>query len=543
MSLMERINKALDKGLAKEVPNKAVSSGGGRFDHVETESDNDSDFDDDVSLEECAKRAIMESSSSKEPGRDLLKKTIEQNQQKRHSINQTGSVDISSEDNIHSSEIEDDLPALSFLKTKQVEGSSTVSKPKSKAEREIVREQKRKAKEAEKLAKLEEKKRKIEERESKKRSAEMEKALKKADSMKLKSESLDQCLKYITTVLDASILNDGGGSILQALDTLGVQYEVKKLPVEASIGWMRDHVEFKVEDNCQIKRLSNYQEENTILMRLKAEDFAKMIYAGEHGRGMACASSSTATIFERVEAAERLLPNKKLSILITGMNAYMNWVGDYTDFKRNFKEHHCINTPAKHTHYVLTVSIHRPPDKKMKAKSTAKTKAMPQISKVDIEQVLLRLQFQYNYCVHFCETPEDLAQMVASFTKSVAEKPYKKIAGTAFNIYLNNHEKGLPKVGKDGQGLLEVWSRQIQQFKGVGHDTAVAIVQKYPSPLILMQAYDKCTSEKEARLLLQDIEVRRGHGVLATSRRVGPELSKKIHLLMTSLDGEVELAK
>ncbi len=57
-------------------------------------------------------------------------------------------------------------------------------------------------------------------------------------------------------MLDSNILNDGGGSILQALDTLGVQYEIKKLQVEATVGWMRDHVEFKVEDNCQVLKMA-----------------------------------------------------------------------------------------------------------------------------------------------------------------------------------------------------------------------------------------------------------------------------------------------
>ena len=42
---------------------------------------------------------------------------------------------------------------------------------------------------------------------------------------------------------------------------------------------------------------------------------------------------------------------------------------------------------------------------------------------------------------------------------------------------------------------------------------------------------------------LSDIQIRRGHGVLATSRRVGPELSRKIYDLLMSMDGSAGLAK
>lgn len=64
---------------------------------------------------------------------------------------------------------------------------------------------------------------------------------------------------------------------------------------------------------------------------------------------------------------------------------------------------------------------------KAKAASKRTQGQMPMISKPDLEDVLLRLELQYNCCVHFCESSEDLAQMVCSFTKAVAEKPYKYV--------------------------------------------------------------------------------------------------------------------
>lgn len=53
------------------------------------------------------------------------------------------------------------------------------------------------------------------------------------------------------------------------------------------------------------------------------------------------------------------------------------------------------------------------------------------------------------------------------------------------------------------------------------------------------QAYRRCFSEQEGMGLLADIKVRRGEGVTATSRRVGPELSRRIYLQMTALQPDL----
>uniref|UniRef100_A0A8W8JEU4 ERCC4 domain-containing protein n=1 Tax=Magallana gigas TaxID=29159 RepID=A0A8W8JEU4_MAGGI len=71
------------------------------------------------------------------------------------------------------------------------------------------------------------------------------------------------------------------------------------------------------------------------------------------------------------------------------------------------------------------------------------------------------------------------------------------------------------KVDKNGQGLLKVWKQQLLQFKNISPDIADAIVQAYRSPHLLM-------------------EVIRGAGVLETSRRVGKEMSRRIHTFVTS---------
>ncbi|KAG6936999.1 essential meiotic structure-specific endonuclease 1, partial [Chelydra serpentina] len=112
---------------------------------------------------------------------------------------------------------------------------------------------------------------------------------------------------------------------------------------------------------------------------------------------------------------------------------------------------------------------------------------------------------------------------------------------TGFSFYLENEWCRGVKVDRSGKGLSQVWKRQIQQFNRVSLEMASSIVAAYPSPLLLDQAYRRCLSEREQQNMLADIPVRRGNGVTATSRRVGPELSKRIYLQMTSHHPDLSL--
>ena len=63
------------------------------------------------------------------------------------------------------------------------------------------------------------------------------------------------------------------------------------------------------------------------------------------------------------------------------------------------------------------------------------------------------------------------------------------------------------QVSKDGQGMVNVWQQQIQQFRNVSREMAAAIVAEYPSPQLLKQTYDQCQSVQDAMLLLEDVLV------------------------------------
>lgn len=59
--------------------------------------------------------------------------------------------------------------------------------------------------------------------------------------------------------------------------------------------------------------------------------------------------------------------------------------------------------------------------------------------------------------------------------------------------------------------------------------------------LVFPQAYSLCKDNYKKISLLSDLQIRRGEGVTSTTRRVGPELSKRLFLMMNSCDPEQTL--
>lgn len=75
----------------------------------------------------------------------------------------------------------------------------------------------------------------------------------------------------------------------------------------------------------------------------------------------------------------------------------------------------------------------------------------------------------------------------------------------------------------------------LQEVTGLTASAAVGITARYPSFRALMETYDRVdvpTGEK----MLMDCEVRNSKNGAASSRRVGPAMSKKVHWLLRGQD-------
>ncbi|XP_009820022.2 probable crossover junction endonuclease EME2 [Gavia stellata] len=158
----------------------------------------------------------------------------------------------------------------------------------------------------------------------------------------------------------------------------------------------------------------------------------------------------------------------------------------------------------------------------------------------EILEALVVLQLWGNIEVLFLDTWQEFGQHVSALTKAIAKRPYKKqLESQELTFCTAGAWASGVRVKKDGTGLRQVWKRQIQQFNRVSPATAAAIAEAYPSPSLLLQAYEECSTEDEKRLLLSDIPVK--SDVSGKDRRVGPDLSRRIYLFTVSTDPDLVL--
>ncbi|XP_029456480.1 crossover junction endonuclease EME1 [Rhinatrema bivittatum] len=337
---------------------------------------------------------------------------------------------------------------------------------------------------------------------------EQEKARKAALARAVKAQRPEECLKYIQVLIDPALLqSEGGGQLLSALQAMESSCLIEKQPIPYSICWRRRTAASQVEEDPWL-------EEPNVVVLVPRGEFESMIHSS---RQNVCSDATGAQTSLRrfVENIVMKSAGKTISLAVVEMEKYFG-----TQKLRLRKT-------------VLNGDAGNAEEKRRRRKRNEE--AFPVLSRMDVEKTLVDLQLYTGVQVQFLETWKEFADFISMFTKAVAETPFKHERDkTGFSFFLESDWAGGVKVDRSGKGLLQVWKRQIQQLNRVSVDIANAVVSNYPSPQLLVQAYRHCGSEYERQHLLADVHVRRGEGVTSTSRRVGPELSKRIYLQMTS---------
>ncbi|KAM6050134.1 crossover junction endonuclease EME1 isoform 2-T2 [Theristicus caerulescens] len=323
------------------------------------------------------------------------------------------------------------------------------------------------------------------EREARRKQQEQDKEKKRALAKMLKAQRPGECQKYITVVLDPVLLQvEGGGKILSALQAANYSCVVESQAVPCSITWRRKTV------SCQ--------------------------------EAQGCTEGQEETLQSYVARVMEKMPGKILALAVAEVENY-------------------FRVKAKKRLQQAAASGNQEEEQGKRRKKKVKDSGL-EITRIDVEEALVDLQLGKQVQVSFFESWEELGEFATMFTKAVAEAPFKREREkTGFSFYLEKGWCGGVKVDPSGKGLLEVWKRQIQQFNRVSLEMAEAIVSAYPSPQLLSQAYSRCSSEQERENMLANIPVHRGDGVTATSRRIGPGLSRRIYLQMTSHDPDLYL--
>ncbi|XP_074463686.1 crossover junction endonuclease EME1 [Larus michahellis] len=357
------------------------------------------------------------------------------------------------------------------------------------------------------------------EREARKREQEQEKERKRALAKMLKAQRPGECQKYITVVLDPVLLQvEGGRQILSALQAANYSCVVESQAVPCSITWRRKTV------SCQVEDGDEWTEEPNVLVLLCLEEFLSMVHNYKQ-EAKGCTAGQKETLQSYVDHVMEKMPGKILAMTVVEVENY-------------FRSH---TVQSKKRPQQAAASGNQEEEQGKQRKKKVKDSDL-EITRMDVEEALVDLQICKQVQVSFFESWEELGEFATMFTKAVAEAPFKREREkTGFSFYLEKRWCGGVKVDPSGKGLLEVWKRQIQQFNRVSREMAEAIVSAYPSPQLLNQAYSRCSTEQERENMLADIPVHRGDGVTATSRRIGPELSRRIYLQMTSHDPDLYL--
>ncbi|XP_054441499.1 crossover junction endonuclease EME1 isoform X2 [Pteronotus mesoamericanus] len=328
-----------------------------------------------------------------------------------------------------------------------------------------------------------------------------------------KAQRPEECLKHLVVVLDPVLLEmEGGGQLLGALQSMECRCVIEAQAVPRSITWRRRAGPADGEEG--------WVEEPMVLVLLLAEAFVVMIHNFKQG-SIGSTEKGKETLRSFVTDITARTAGKALSLVIVDPEK-------------------CFSAPNPPRRRKQEVANREQAKKKKNKPPEAKTE--PMVSRVDVEKALVDLQLHTHTQARVVQSWKELADFACTFTKAVAEAPFKKLRDqTSFSFCLESDWAAGAKVDRVGRGLAQVWRRQIQQLNRVSQETASAIVAAYPSPQLLVRAYRQCFSEQERQNLLADIQVRRGEGVTSTSRRVGPELSRRIYLQMTTLQPDLSL--
>ncbi|XP_069785490.1 crossover junction endonuclease EME1-like isoform X2 [Narcine bancroftii] len=320
-----------------------------------------------------------------------------------------------------------------------------------------------------------------------------------------------ECLKHIQVSIDPGLLQiEGGGQLLSILQAMGVNCVIENQTIPHSVTWRRRQTSIVGQ---QMNNVADWVDELHVVVHVPLEDFLSIIHT--HKQELEGAASEGRVTLERFS----------LDILQKCAGRIPSLV--IVELEKHFSPQNKPRSQRKRQQIAGGQG-------KGKQKGCERN-----VSRVDVELALVHLQLSAGVQVQLLETWKEFADYISMFTKAVAEAPFKRARdNNGLSVYLENEGSRGVKIDRSGKGLLSIWKKQIQQLNRVSSAMANAIVSVYPSPWLLFQAYQVCSSEQEKEKLLADVPVRRGEGIMSTTQRIGPELSKRVYLLMTSLEPE-----
>ncbi|XP_075949696.1 essential meiotic structure-specific endonuclease subunit 2 [Anarhichas minor] len=349
------------------------------------------------------------------------------------------------------------------------------------ADRYAVRERKE-ARERQRATRAQEKEERRQEQQRRREAAENVKCLRP-----------ENCLKSLTVCVDPALLQQDGSDIL--LDTLAAfewRYTIENQQVPHSITWIR---ELPQGDDGSV-------EEEQVALVLGLNDFVDMVIA-----------------------VKKMLDSEGEE---TVMGSFLSPILE------------CLNRDAKKVVTLLVTDSQ--PDYRTDACGVYLLDEMLQsksgMENLDVKEVLVYLQLCKNITLVFLDGWQEVTNHVCAVTKALSKRPFKLLTERAeLPFCVDGSWASGVRVERDGSGLIQVWSRQIQQLNRVSPAVASAVTAAYPSPQLLLQAYQSLESEEDRKGLLAGLLIKSG----GKERRVGPEISARVYRCFTAHNPQLVL--
>ncbi|KAM8961786.1 structure-specific endonuclease subunit EME2 [Pelodytes ibericus] len=377
--------------------------------------------------------------------------------------------------------------------------------------------------EAKKVETEERKKHREEKKQDKERKKELEKLEKesrKQAALAVKLLRPEHCVKYMTIHLDAGLLEDSGSEVvLEALRSSDYQYIIEPHSVPQSITWRRVMPsDWTCIDGLEIK----LGEEDHMLVVVQPKDFLASVSCFTRTSKYSSIGDQSIETMASIFGISNQYRERKTTLVVMGLEDY-RW---------------CHRLSKK----MERQSLHHREERGTNESSVARKQ---------IQEALVFLQLYFEMEVACLDNWKELGHYVCATTKSLAQRPFRKHWDSETFSFCTSAGtwKGWGSRGTL-TGLPLSWKRQIQQFNRVSAAMAGAVTEAYPSPQLLMKAYEECSTEREKIALLSDLRVPQGQDTddipgedhaPGKDRRIGPDISRRIWLFMTSLNPELVL--
>ncbi|XP_044259286.1 crossover junction endonuclease EME1 [Tribolium madens] len=346
-------------------------------------------------------------------------------------------------------------------------------------------------------------------KESKKREKELEKALKGALAASKKNTKPTECIKFVVAIIDYNIINEHyGNDLISALQVKDIKYKTETQIFPRTITWIRQKQSHLINDHGKLILSSTEEDTNHLIIIMNCREFIEHV--------------NNNTLCAHITSIKSVLANKIITLVICDLQSYHKYQKN-----RKYNE---MRTQVTN-------------EKLRKTSNIELFRDFPTVGKDQIAFALTELELFCSCSHRMIESGPELGQMVAQFTKAIAEIPYKQQKQDSYQTewFVAGDNRDCVNVDKDGNGLRRLWNQALTTFPLASLETAEAISSRYPNVSALMKAYDECQSKEDAELLLQDLPIRRAAGPFSITRRIGTELSKKLYNFFNSMDGEALL--